>query len=149
MDTTTHEKFAAAMMKSAGIPVNMKLIRGVNHDIDNSPAYVLAMSQFFNKQRKLQNNNKFIKNPYDFFNIANSASHRQHGHDLLSGMFIAMQNARALGLPASRGIMPVVAHYAADNISNKMADRMGVEGRNLFQALFNWQTRRNMNKTLF
>lgn len=136
-------------MRNAGArSVNMKLIKNINHDIDNSPAYVLAMSSFFNNQNKLKNS-KFVNNPYDFFNLANSASHRQHGHDMMQGMFIAMQNARALGLPAARGIMPVIAHYMADNMSNKMAARMGTEGRNLFQALYNWQTRRNAMKTLF
>lgn len=149
MDTQTHEKFAAALMKNAGArSVNMKLIKNINHDIDNSPAYVLAMSSFFNKQNKL-NSNKFVNNPYDFFHIAGSAAHRQHGHDMLQGMFIAMQNSRALGLPASRGVLPVIAHYMADNLSNKMAARMGTEGRNLFQALYNWQTRRNQMNSLF
>ena len=150
MDTVTHEKWAAALMKNAGVNVNMKLIKNVNHDIDNSPAYVMAMSQFLDKRHKLNQRQPFMKSPYDAFNLMNGpGSHRQHGHDLFTGMFIAMQNARALGLPASRGMLPVFAHYMADNVSNQMASKMGTEGRNLFQALYNFQTRRNMSKGLF
>jgi len=151
MDTTTHEKFAAAMMRNAGVSdINMKLIKGVNHDIDNGPAYVMAMSNFFDRRAKLNQRAQqpFLKNPYDLFGIVNG-SHRQHGHDLLSGMFIAAQNARALGLPVSKGMLPVFAHYMADNVSNKMVARMGSEGRNLFEALFNFQTRRNQSKHIF
>ena len=148
MDTITHEKFAAAIMRNSGMPVNMKLIRSVNHDIDNGPAYVMAMSQFMNRRNKLMGTNKFNKNPWDLFGIA-SGGHRETGHDALTGMFIAAQNARSLGMPASRGMLPVFAHLAADNLSNRMANRMGTEGRNLFQALYNWQTRRNQSKGLF
>lgn len=148
MNTDTHEKFAAALMKNAGVPVNMKLIKGINHDIDNGPAYVMAMSQFFDRRAKIMKDNRFIKAPNDYFGIV-SGGHRQHGHDLLSGMFIAMQNARAVGLPASKAMLPVFAHYMADNVSNKMAAKMGTEGRNLFEALYNFQTRRNMSKTIF
>ena len=136
-------------MKNAGVNVNMKLIKGINHDIDNSPNYILAMSSFFDKRDKLMGRNKFMKNPYDLFGFATKGSHRQHGHDLLSGMFIAMQNARALGLPASRGMLPVFAHYASDAISNRMANKMGTPGRDLFEALFNYQTRRNQSKHIF
>ena len=136
-------------MRNTGSGANMKLIKNVNRDIDNSPAYVLAMSSFFDKQNKLRGRDKFMNNPYDMFGLVTRGSHRQHGHDILSGMFIAMQNARAMGLPASRGMMPVFAHYLADNISNKMAAKMGTEGRNLFEALYNWQTRRNQSKTIF
>lgn len=146
MQTPTHELWAASLMKSAGVDVNMKLIRGVNRDIDNSPAYVMAMSSFFDKQNKLHGRDKFINNPYDIFGLVSRGSHRQHGHDLIQGMFIGMQNARALGLPASRGMLPVFSHYMADAISNKMAAKMGTPGRNLFEAIFLYQNRRNQNK---
>lgn len=149
MQTLTHEKWAAALMKSAGVDVNMRLIKNVNHDVDNSPGYVMAISQFLDKRNKLMGHDKFMGNPTDMFGLMSRGSHRQHGHDILSGMFIAMQNARALGLPASRGMLPVVAHYMADNVSNKMAAKMGTPGRDLFEALFNYQTRRNRSKTIF
>lgn len=124
----------------------MKLIKGINHDVDNSPAYVLAMSNFLNQRNKSQG---FIKNPNDWFGLMTPGSHRQHGHDVFTAMFIGMQNARALGLPASSGMIPAFSHLIADNISNKMASRMGTPGRNLWEALFIYQTRKNKSKSIF
>ena len=150
MDTDTHEKFTAAFFKNAGLPVNMKLIKNVNYTIDNSPAWTQAMGNFFNKRQKLMGqDNRFQKNPYDIFNLVQGGGHRSRNHDMLSGMFISAMNARAMGVPASHAMLATYSHYAADHMSNQMVNKMGTEGRNMFEALYSWQTRKNQNKSMF
>ena len=128
----------------------MALIRNVNHNIDNGNMWTTAMSKFFEKRQKLVGqDNRFQKNPYDLFGLMSGGGHRSRGHDMLSGMFISAMNARALNVPASHAMMATLAHYASDSISNKMVQAAGTEGRNLFQALYGWQTRRNQSNRMF
>ena len=151
MDTDTHRKFAASLFKNMGFPINrqaMKLIDNVNYSIDNPTTWGLAMSQFMDRRNKLNQYQSFTKNPYDLFGIV-SGGHRSRNHDMMSGLFISAMNARAMRMPASQAMMATMAHYAADSMSNKMVTKMGTEGRNLFEALYNFQTRRNMSKSIF
>lgn len=151
MDTDVHRKFAASLFQNMGFPVDrraMKLIDNVNYSIDNPTAWGVAMNQFMDRRNKLQGYKPFQKTPYDLFGIV-SGGHRSRNHDMMSGLFLAAMNARAMHMPASQAMMATMAHYAADGMSNKMVTKMGVEGRNLWQALYNWQTRRNMNNRIF
>lgn len=148
MDTTTHEKFAASLFRSAGIPVNVNLIKNVNHAIDNDTIMGIALSNFVNKRNKL-NGGSMLKNPYDMFGLVAGGGHRSRGHDMLSGLLMAAMNARAMRVPASHAMMATMAHYASDSMSNRMVNKMGVEGRNIFEAMFNYQTRKNQNKSIF
>ena len=126
----------------------MNLIRNVNHSIDNQTAWGMAMSNFLDRRAKLNQYGSMTKSPYDLFGIV-SGGHRSRNHDLLSGMFLSAMNARAMRVPASHAMMATLAHYSSDAISNKMVGRVGVEGRNLFEALYNFQTRRNQAKQIF
>lgn len=149
MDTLTHEKFAANLFKSAGIPVNMKMIKNANHMIDNDTIYGLALSGYLGRKQKMNQYHGLTNNPYDLFGLSYGGGHRSKNHDMLSALFLSAMNARAMKVPASHMMMASMAHLAADSMSNRMVSKMGVEGRNMFQALYNYQTRRNQNKRMF
>ena len=109
MDTNTHKKLTTSFLKSAGVSANKKMIDSINWDIDNSPGYVLALGQYMNRnKKKAQQANPFIKDPADMFGIMGGGGHRAYGHSMLSGMLIGMRNARMYGLPASKGMLPVL-----------------------------------------
>jgi len=148
MNTDTHRKFAQALFKNAGMPVNNALIDNVNYSIDNPTAWGLAMNSFMDRRNKLNQYHGLTKSPYDLFGIV-SGGHRARNHDMLSALFLSAMNARAMHVPASHAMMASVAHFAADSMSNNMVKKMGTEGRNMFEALFNYQTRRNQNKSIF
>lgn len=84
----------------------------------------------------------FVKNPYDVFTLTQSG-HRKNNHDLLSGGLLGMVQAIKMGMPPSHGFMSVVSHYATDSLSNRMVQTMGVEGRNIFEALMGMSSKRN------
>jgi hypothetical protein len=143
------KNFAASLFKSAGIPINRKLIESVNHSIDNDSIMGLALSSYMGKRNKLNQYHGLTKNPYDLFGIVNGGGHRSKNHDMLSGLFLAAMNARAMKVPASHAMLATMAHFASDSMSNRMVSKMGVEGRNMWEALFNFQTRRNKSKSIF
>ena len=76
--------------------------------------------------------------PYDLFGIVSGGGHRSKNHDLRSGLFISAVNARAMGVPPRHAMLAAYAHYAADAMSNRMVSKVGTEGRDLFQSLYNW-----------
>ena len=153
MDTDTHRKITAALFKNAGIPVNKQLIDKMNWTIDNAPIWTQALGNFFNKSQKLNQNmwrrRSVTNTPYDLFGIVTGGGHRSKNHDLRSGLFISSVNARAMGVPPRHAMLAAYAHYAADAMSNRMVAKMGTEGRDLFQSLYNWRTRKNMSNRLF
>lgn len=83
-----------------------------------------------------------MKNPYDIFGLTQSG-HRKYNHDMLTGMMLGSVQAMKMGLPPSHGMMSVISHYATDNLSNKMVNTLGVEGRNIFEAIMGMNARRN------
>lgn len=93
------------------------------------------MNSMQNKSYKAQG----IKNPYDVFGIA-QRGHRKYNHDILTGMLLGSVEANKRGLPPSMGIMSAFGHYAADSFSNVLVNKMGVEGRNIYEALWSMQT---------
>ena len=54
-----------------------------------------------------------------------------------------------MGVPPRHAILAAYAHYAGDAMSNRMVAKMGTEGRDLFQSLYNWRTRKNKNLGIF
>lgn len=82
-----------------------------------------------------------IKNPYDVFGIA-QRGHRKYNHDVLTGSLLGAVEANKRGLPPSQGIMSAFGHYAADQFSNTLVDKMGVEGRNIWESLFSMMSDR-------
>lgn len=149
MNTDTHRKFASALFKSAGIPVNTKLIDNVNHTIDNDSMWGLALAGYLGRKQKLNQYHGMTKNPYDLFGLSYGGGHRMKNHDMMSALFLSAMNARAMKVPVSHAMMASMAHLAADSMSNNMVRRMGPEARNIFEALYNYQTRRNQNKRMF
>lgn len=125
----THLRFTSMMFPGA----NKKLIKEVNHQTDNPKLWQQYMSSM---QQKRYKNNGFFKNPYDVFNLSQSASHRRTNHDALSGMMVGAMAARKMGLPPSMGIMSSFGHQIADQYSNLLVSKLGVEGRNIFEALW-------------
>lgn len=143
MNTDIHSKITASLFKSAGIPVNARLINLTNWTIDNAPIWTQTMNNFFTKSEKL-NRNKW-GTPYDLFGIV-TGGHRARNHDLRSGLFISAINARAMGVPLTHAFLATYAHYAADALSNRMVSRYGTEWRDIFQSLYNWRTRKKKNR---
>ena len=76
----------------------------------------------------------FMKNPYDIFNLT-GGGHRKYNHDLLTGSLLGSIQAMKMGLPPSQGMMAAFSHYATDSLSNHMVGKLGVENRNIFEAL--------------
>ena len=143
MNTDTHEKFTRSMFNGLGIPWNRGssiMSKQINHDIDNSSPFLNA----FNKMQKDRYNNSMSyshKNPFDFFNLTGRGGHRSVNHDILSGSLIAAMRARAMGMPFKDGLMMSYSHYAADNVSNHLVKSMGVEGKNIFEAVYSYAMR--------
>jgi hypothetical protein len=144
MNTDNHERFTRQMFNGLGIPWSAKsevMAKRINHNIDNSNVFLNA----FNKMQNDRYANTLTygkKNPYDFFNLTGGGGHRTVNHDIMSGSLIAAMNARALGMPFRDGLMMAYSHYAADNVSNHLVKSMGVEGKNLFESLYSWTTRK-------
>lgn len=146
MNTDNHERFTKSMFAGLGIPWNRQtelMSKRINHNIDNSNPFLNAFNKMQNQRYK---NNDYMtyghKNPFDFFNLTGRGGHRSVNHDILSGSLIAAMNARAVGLPFNQGLMMAYSHYAADNIANHMVKSMGVEGKNLWESLYSWTTRK-------
>lgn len=121
--------------------VNHSLISSVNKQIDNPTYWQRWMNSNQNKSYKRQG----IKNPYDVFGIANRG-HRTYNHDILTGMLLSSVEANKRGLPPSQGMLSAFGHYAADNFSNMLVNKMGVEGRNIIEAMWSMQTDRYRNR---
>lgn len=134
LQSTTHRKFTKGLFPF----INTGLVDKVNHQIDNPTMWQMYLNSMQNTRYK---NNGLMKNPYDVFTLTQSG-HRKYNHDLLSGGLLGMVQAIKMGLPPSHGFMSVVSHYATDNLSNKMVRTMGVEGRNIFEALMGMASRR-------
>ena len=124
----SHDRFTSMMFPG----VNHSLIASVNHQIDSPTVWQNYMNSMQNASYKAQG----IKNPYDVFGIANRG-HRKSNHDLLTGMILGSVEANKRGLAPSQGILSAFGHYAADNFSNQLVSKMGVQGRNIYEAL--WQ----------
>jgi hypothetical protein len=133
MNTDTHLKMTAALFKSAGIPVNTRLIDLTNWTIDNAPIWSQTMNNFFTKNENTWGRGTKSA-PYDLFGIV-TGGHRARNHDLRSGLFISAINARAMGVPLSHAFLATYAHYAADALSNRMVSKYGTEWRDIFQSL--------------
>ena len=131
----THFRFTKSMFPF----VNNNLIKEVNHQIDNPKVWQNYANSMMNSSYKRQG---LMKNPYDIFGLTQSG-HRSKNHDLLTGSLLASVQAAKMGLPPSHGIMSMYGHYAADVLSNKMVNKMGVEGRNIFEAMLSMNSRRN------
>lgn len=144
MNTPNHEAFTKSMFAGLNIPWNKRselLVKRVNHDIDNSSPFLNA----FNKMQNQKYSNSMTyggKNPFDFLGLTGGGGHRVYNHDLLSGSLIAAMNARALGMPFKDGMMAAYSHFAADSLSNRLVKNMGVDQKNMFEALFSWVTRK-------
>ena len=82
-----------------------------------------------------------MKNPYDIFNLT-GGGHRKYNHDLLTGSLLGSIQAMKMGLPPSQGMMAAFSHYATDSLSNKMVDKVGTEGRNIFEALMSMKAKK-------
>ena len=116
-------------------------MKRVNHDIDNSSPFLNA----FNKMQNQKYNNSMTyggKNPFDFMGLTGKGGHRVYNHDLLSGSLIAAMNARAMGMPFKDGMMMAYSHFAADSLANRLVKNMGVDQKNMFEALFSWVNRK-------
>ena len=130
----SHMKFSRAMFPW----INPKLIRNVDHSIDNPSTWEHYMNVMQNNSYKRRG---LIKNPYDIFNLT-GGGHRKYNHDLLTGSLLGSVHAMRMGLPPSQGMFAAFSHYATDSLSNKMVDKMGTEGRNLFEAVIGLNSRR-------
>lgn len=123
----SHDRFTSMMFPG----INHSLVKSVNHQIDSPRLWQQYMNSMQNKSYKAQG----IKNPYDIFGIA-QRGHRKYNHDILTGMLLGSVEANKRGLPPSQGILSAFGHYAADNFSNQLVNKMGVEGRNIYEALW-------------
>lgn len=128
----THDRFTQSMFPH----FNSKLIKTVNHQIDTPTMWQNYMNSMQNSRYKSQG---MTKNPYDVFGIARHG-HRKSNHDVLTGSLLGSVAAMKMGLPPSQGIMSAFSHYAADSFSNHLVGKMGVEGRNIFEALWSMNT---------
>lgn len=134
---STHNYFTSSMFPM----MSPDLINKVNHRIDNVPLW----ANYFNSmQSRTLKNQGFInqKNPYDIFKLTSHGGHRKFGHDMLSAMLIGAAEARKNGMKQTDGMLASYAHLATDNFSNHLIKSMGIEGKNLFEALFSYNTRR-------
>ena len=130
----THIKFTRGMFPW----INPRLIRNVDHQIDNPTMwqhYMNTMQMGSYKRRGL------MKNPYDVFSLT-GGGHRKYNHDLLTGSLLGSMQAMRMGLPPSQGMLAAFSHYATDSLSNKMVDRMGTEGRNIFEAIMSMNAKK-------
>ena len=130
----THRKFTKNLFPF----INTGLIDRVNHQIDSPTVWQMYMNSMQNKSYKAKG---LVKNPYDVFSLTQSG-HRKNNHDLLTGMMVGSVQAMKMGLPPSHGMMSMISHYATDSLSNKMVRTMGVEGRNIFEALMGLSAKR-------
>ena len=145
MNTANHEKFTRSMFSGLGIPWNKQselMMKKVNHDIDNSSPFLNAFNKMQNQKYKNDYMTYGKKNPYDFMGLTGGGGHRTYNHDLLTGSLIAAMNARAMGMPFKDGMMMAYSHFAADNMANHLVKQMGVDGKNVFESLFAWNTRK-------
>lgn len=90
-------------------------------------------------------NRGLLKNPYDVFGIGRG--HRTYNHDIVTGGLLGMVQARKMGLPPSHGLIAQFSHQATDALSNKMVQTMGVEGRNIFEAVMGLNAKRSFPKS--
>lgn len=143
MDFNGHNRIARMFMQSMGMNVTGRqeaAIAKINHDIDNPNIWQMQLNRMQNQRYK--NNNLMIQNPYDLFGLTRGGGHRTYNHDMLTGTIIGAMNARAMGIPFSTGLLTAYSHYAADNFSNHLVKSMGVDGKNVFNALMNWNLRK-------
>lgn len=140
----THNMIARAMFPN----IDPAVIDATNEKIDSVPTWVQAFSTFNNRRLKNQGyqkdskNDKFVRNPYDVFNLGRQG-HRARGHDLLTATLLGAAEARKRGLSPVQGMLSSYAHLAADSYSNFLVDRFGVEGRNVYESLYMWTKRKN------
>jgi hypothetical protein len=130
----THLKFTRGMFPW----VNPKLIRSVDHQIDNPLMWQHYMNTMQNDSYKRRG---LMKNPYDIFGLT-GGGHRKYNHDLVMGSMLGSIQAMKMGLPPSQGMLAAFSHYATDSLSNKMVNKMGVEGRNIFEALMSMNAKK-------
>lgn len=130
----THRKFTKNLFPF----INTGLVDKVNHQIDNPTMWQMYLNSMQNKSYKAKG---LMRNPYDIFTLTQSG-HRKNNHDILSGGLLGMAQAVKMGLPPSHGFMSVISHYATDSLSNNMVKTMGVEGRNIFEALMGMSSKR-------
>ena len=123
----THRKFTKSLFPF----INTGLVDKVNHQIDSPTIWQHYLNVMQNDSYKRKG---LMKNPYDIFNLT-GGGHRKHNHDLLTGSLLGSVQAIRMGLPPSQGMMAAFSHYATDSLSNKMVNHMGVEGRNIFEAV--------------
>lgn len=130
----THLKFTRGLFPF----IDPRLIKSVDHQIDNPTMWQHYLNTMQNTRYR---NNGFMKNPYDIFNLT-GGGHRAYNHDVLTGSLVGMVQARKMGLPPMQGIVSAFSHYATDALSNKMVQHLGVEGRNIFEAVMSMNAKK-------
>jgi hypothetical protein len=116
---------------------NKVLADRINERIDNPDPKSILINNMINNTYRRQGHRK---NPFDTFNLMRG--HRKQNHDLMSAMLVGAIEARKNNMPMQMGFMSAYSHLATDNFSNYLIRNMGIEGRNLYESLFNYVTRR-------
>lgn len=105
--------------------LNPRMVEMVNHKIDNPDPWASFMQDALNRQ--------FGRNTFDVPGL-NKMGHRQVNHDLLSA---ALQGWSVAG---PDGVRVAWHHVMQDTFSDMLVRSLGVEGRDLWEALYNYST---------
>lgn len=119
-----------AKLFSPGTPY--KVIDDVNSIIDNPNQMSILFNQVFQRNQPDPRTGELkMTNPYDFYGLGKTASHRRVNHDVLSATAMCF---KAHGIEGAKlGNL----HCYADMFGEELKKRHGTTGRDLFEAHMN------------
>jgi hypothetical protein len=121
MQTRTHLTWNKKMFPN----IPYKILRQINHDIDNPTQAQKKLSTMWSK-----GSGPMYYNPYDLLNLGRRSPHRRWNHDFRMLMMIGYQ------LHGFNGVKVAISHAVADHISDKMRQSVGRKNRDLFELLY-------------
>lgn len=102
-------------------------IMRVNARLDNATMMDKTMNALFGRETS------------DFFGLTKHG-HRAYNHNLASALMVANIVSQKYGSRIA------VSHLMQDTLSNMLVDKYGVEGRDLFEAVFNYSIANKVKK---
>lgn len=109
-----------------------KVIDDINSIIDNPNQQSVAFSHIFERYEADPKSGKTkMVNPFDYYNLGHTATHRRVNHDVLSATAMGFQAHGIEGAKLSN------LHCLVDVLGEQIKKEQGVTGRDLFEAHMN------------